>query len=53
MCDRVHSSYSKPSHCEETNTQFQATYAVWGGYAIGTSETLSARLTEDVVCELP
>ncbi len=53
MCDRVHDGYSKPAHCEENNADFSKTYAVWGGYAQSSDITDVARLTEDVVCEIP
>lgn len=55
MCDRVVPSYSKPEWCSESDTggRFQKTYAVWGGFANGTSDALSTQATEDIVCEIP
>jgi prepilin-type N-terminal cleavage/methylation domain-containing protein len=53
ICDRVHNSYSLPPHCDPNTTLFQKTYAVWGGYASNPSLTFVARLTEDIICEIP
>jgi hypothetical protein len=35
MCDAVISTGNKPNHCVENNGIFKSTYAVWGGFAIG------------------
>lgn len=55
MCDSTLPANSKPTHCLDTNSQFQISYAVWGGYANPTNPT-DARVeeyTEDIICDLP
>lgn len=53
LCNTVAPSFNKPAHCEENNSQFQRTYAVWGGYANQPGATEVEQATEDVVCEIP
>ncbi len=56
LCNKVFNAGGetdrKPSWCEETNSIFRTTYAVWGGYAAGSGITIgsSADNTEDIVC---
>ncbi len=52
LCDATHPSNSKPNHCDESNTQYQKTYAKWGGYANATTPVLIERYTEDITCDL-
>ncbi|MEY2664900.1 MAG: hypothetical protein RLZZ480_5 [Candidatus Parcubacteria bacterium] len=56
MCDRVMASpYSgtKPTHCTESDSTFQTTYAVWGGYATAGTDLDVARQTENITCAIP
>jgi len=39
-----------PSHCQETNSTFQTSYGVWGGYAAGTDLTEVDDNTRAVIC---
>lgn len=56
MCDAVNSnSNNRPTHCQESNAQFQTSYALWGGYAnvsplVSSGDTLIERRTEDIIC---
>jgi prepilin-type N-terminal cleavage/methylation domain-containing protein len=55
MCDQVFdgSGLIPVIHCQSGHPDFQTTYAVWGGYASNPNLTTAARLTEDIVCEIP
>jgi prepilin-type N-terminal cleavage/methylation domain-containing protein len=63
ICAQVRSfSNSRPTHCNQSNSTFQTSYAVWGGYA---SPNINATIgstvynrqidegTEDIVCVIP
>lgn len=56
MCRHVvHSSHGTPGQCEENNSRFQTSYAVWGGYAEPTSNWFNGigstlDLTQRVIC---
>ncbi len=51
-CDSTHPTNNKPNWCQESNTQFQTTYGVWGGYDATPDVVLSERRTEDIICDL-
>lgn len=52
FCNALITTGSKPNQCQESDTTFKASYAVWGGNAAGSGITVgsSADLTEDVIC---
>jgi prepilin-type N-terminal cleavage/methylation domain-containing protein len=52
-CDATYPTGNKPNHCFETDTIFQKTYGLWGGYAVSSNSILVERLTEDITCEIP
>jgi type II secretory pathway pseudopilin PulG len=51
ICDEVYPSNNKPNHCQETDSIFRATYALWGGYASINDAIEVERQTEDIICE--
>ena len=53
ICNEGIVSGTKPPPCEETNAIFQTSYAVWGGYAAGTSDAFVEQYTEDIICYIP
>lgn len=53
MCDATHPTFNKPIWCQESDTTFQTTYAVWAGYAAAANDALIERYTEDIVCDIP
>jgi len=58
MCNTTHPSNNRPTHCRDTNTTFQTSYAVWAGFAdvapnIANADLFIERQTEDVVCDIP
>lgn len=55
-CDRtVAALFSKPAHCEEGNTIFRTTYAVWAGYPFEPDSNINQneRQRERVICDIP
>lgn len=52
VCDDTDPSFTKPVWCEETDTGFQTSYGVWGGYANETTPARIERFTEDVTCDI-
>jgi type II secretory pathway pseudopilin PulG len=42
---------NKPSYCEENNSTFQTSYAVWGGFARGLTAQAIEQGTRDVICD--
>lgn len=56
-CNATHPSNSKPAWCLETDSQFQTSYGVWGGFANVPPNTFNAdtqvvRRTEDIICDI-
>lgn len=49
ICDIV--GTTKPSQCVETNSVFQTSYALWGGYATGADDAAVEAGTEDIICD--
>lgn len=54
MCIQVTSnSGNTPNHCQEYDSTFQTSYALWGGYAASSDDRFVERFTEDIVCAVP
>lgn len=54
LCANVHfTGNTTPNWCQQSNDQFQSSYAVWGGFADGGNDTIREENTEDVVCQRP
>lgn len=59
LCDATHPTNNKPNWCGEWNSQFQTSYAVWGGFVVpnispdnANYDLLTERYTEDVICDI-
>lgn len=55
VCDATYPSNNKPNYCEENNTQFQTSYAVWGGYPLEPFANIATREEEQqekIICNL-
>lgn len=53
MCIQVTSNGGNtPDHCQEYNSTFQTSYALWGGYAASTDDRFVEQLTENIVCAI-
>lgn len=55
FCNSVAPSNSRPNHCRTGNSQFQSSYAVWGGLdapAIDSTPAEVEQNTEDIICEI-
>lgn len=52
ICNALITTGSKPDACQANNTTFQTTYAVWGGNAGGSGNTVGSSVdnTEELVC---
>jgi prepilin-type N-terminal cleavage/methylation domain-containing protein len=51
ICVRVASQgYNTPDWCQDYNTTFQTSYAVWGGYANSSSQVVIEQNTENIIC---
>lgn len=55
MCVNVYSinNGDTPAWCQEGNSIFQTSYAVWGGYANASDDRGVERQTENIVCAIP
>jgi len=53
ICDSTYPANTTPNHCQAGATEFQKTFAVWSGYATGSTPTLVERNTEDIICDVP
>lgn len=56
-CDSVYTTGSKPAWCDVNNSNFQKTYAVWGGYpfepnAGDSNQNRAERMREAVICNI-
>jgi prepilin-type N-terminal cleavage/methylation domain-containing protein len=53
ICDDTAPTGNKPNHCQENDSVFTSTYAVWGGFARGSDALSVEQLTEDILCDIP
>ncbi len=52
ICNALITTGNKPNNCQENDSTFRTSYAVWGGFAAGSGITVgsSADNTEDIIC---